>query len=139
MRKLFLDTNIILDLLAKREPNYQPAAIIFSMADRNELQLYASSLTFATTHYILEKITGSLPARMHLKKLRSILNLLNVDEKVVDLALSDIDFKDLEDAIQYYTAIEGKQDIIITRDGIGFRESSIPVMTCKEFIFSVTQ
>ncbi len=136
MRKVFIDTNIILDLLAEREPYFNSAAIVFSMADRNELQLFTTSLSYINTHYVLSKLIGSSQSRLHLNKLRTILGLLKVDEKIVDLALSTVDFKDFEDAIQYYAAIEGKQDIIITRDSNGFKASLLPVMNCEEFILS---
>jgi predicted nucleic acid-binding protein len=139
MRKAFLDTNIILDLLAEREPHFNSASIVFSMADRNELLLYTSSLSYVNTHYVLAKLIGSSQASLHLKRLRTILGLLKVDEKIVDLALSAVDFKDFEDAIQYYAAIEGKQDIIITRDPLGFKASSLPVMNCEEFLLSLNE
>ena len=67
------------------------------------------------------------------------MGLLKVDEKIVDLALSADDFKDFEDAIKYYAAIEGKQDLIITRDPMGFKASSLPIMNCEEFLLSLNE
>jgi hypothetical protein len=54
----------------------------------------------------------------------------------MDLALNS-EFRDFEDAIQYYTAIENDQDLIITRNQQDFKESKIPVMTAGEFIKSI--
>lgn len=53
MKKLLIDTNIIIDLLAKREPFYNEAALLFTLADKNKIQLSVSSLTFANINYIL--------------------------------------------------------------------------------------
>lgn len=56
MKKLFIDTNIVLDLLGKREPFYDNAAKLFSLADRGKVKLYISSLTVANTNYVLSKL-----------------------------------------------------------------------------------
>ena len=55
MENVFIDTDIILDLLASREPFYIHAAELFSLADKNELKLFVSSLAFANLNYILSK------------------------------------------------------------------------------------
>lgn len=55
MRKFFLDTNILLGLLAKRVGFYEEAARIFLLAEKGELLLSVSALTFVNTHYVLRK------------------------------------------------------------------------------------
>lgn len=59
MSRLLVDTNIVIDLLAKRERFYDEAADLFSRADKKELQLAISSLTFANTNYILSKLKSA--------------------------------------------------------------------------------
>ena len=61
--------------------------------------------------------------------------MLPLDSKISELALNS-EFSDFEDAIQYFTAIENDQDIIITRNQQDFKESKIPIMTAGEFIKS---
>lgn len=56
MNRLLIDTNIIIDLLSKRDKFYEEAADLFSRADKKELELTISSLTFANTNYILSKL-----------------------------------------------------------------------------------
>ncbi len=63
--------------------------------------------------------------------------MLSLNDKIVDLALNDDDFGDFEDGLQYYTAIENNQDIIITRDLKDFKEAKIPVMTAEEYLLSI--
>ena len=133
MKKLFLDTNIILDLLAYRMPFYTEAAQLFSLADKKEIKLSISFLSLADIHYIMTKQTSSIEVRKILRKFKVLVNVLPLDDKILDLALNS-DFHDFEDAIQYFTAIENDQDVIITRNQSDFKESKIPVMTAGEFL-----
>ena len=139
MSKILIDTNIVIDLLAKREPFYKSAAQLFSLADKQKLKLSISSLTFANTNYVLSRLKSTQEARMILRRLRVLIEVLQLNDKLIDLALNDNNFKDFEDGLQYYTAIENEQDIIITRDLKGFRESKIPVMTADEYLISIDQ
>ncbi len=136
MKNIFLDTNIVLDLLAYRMPFYTDAAILFSLADKKKLKLSISALCLADAHYILLKQNPDLEVRSILRKLKVLVNVLPLDDKITDLALNS-EFRDFEDAIQYYTAIENDQDLIITRNQPDFKESKLPVMTAKEFIKSI--
>ncbi len=136
MKKLLADTNIVLDLLAKREPFYPGAARIFSLADKNEIELSISSLTFANTNYVLARLTTIKEAREILRKFRVLVKVLPLNEKIIDLALNDDNFGNFEDGLQYYSAIENGQDIIITRDLKDFKGANIAVMTAEEFITS---
>ena len=111
MKKLFVDTNIVIDLV--------------------------SSLTIANTSYVLLRQMDSNKAKLILRKLRLILKILPLDDKIIGLALNHESFSDFEDAIQYYTATEEGQELIITRNLKDFRNSKIPAMTAKQFIESV--
>jgi predicted nucleic acid-binding protein len=137
MSKLLIDTNIVLDLLAKREPFYSSAAQIFSLADKNKLELFVSSLTFANTNYVLSRLKSSYEAREILRRFRILVKVLSLNDKIIDLALNDNNFKDFEDGLQYYSAIENEQDIIITRDLYDFKKSKISVMTADEYLNSI--
>lgn len=136
MKKLFLDTNIILDLLAYRMPFYTEAAELFSLADKKKIQLSLSSLCFADAKYILSRQNPETEVRKILRKLKVLVNVLPLDNKITDLALNS-EFRDFEDAIQYFTAIENDQGIIITRNQSDFKLSKIPVMTAGEFLKSI--
>ncbi|MCG8323010.1 MAG: type II toxin-antitoxin system VapC family toxin, partial [Cytophagales bacterium] len=116
MSKLLIDTNIVLDLLAKRELFHESAAQIFSLADKNKLKLTVSSLTFANTNYVLTRLKTAREARDILRRFKILVRVLSLNDKIVDLALNDDDFGDFEDGLQYYTAIENNQDVLITRD-----------------------
>jgi predicted nucleic acid-binding protein len=134
MSRLLIDTNIVIDLLAKREKFYDEAADLFSRADKKELELTISTLTFANTNYILTKLTSTKEAREILRKFKVLVELLSLDDKITELALSDDSFPDFEDGLQYYSAIENQIDVIITRNKKDFKNSKIPVLTAKEFL-----
>jgi len=136
MRKLFVDTNIVIDLLSRREPFYEEAAELFSLADKKIIELSVSSLTIANTSYVLLRQMDSNKAKSVLRKLRLILKILPLDDKIVALALNDEIFSDFEDGLQYFTAVENVQDIIITRNLKDFKNSTLPTMTAKQFIES---
>lgn len=134
MKKLFIDTNIIIDLLAKREPFYDQAAILFTLADKQKIELSVSALTFANTNYILLHSLKPEEAKLILRKLKLIVEVISLDEKIVGLSLNDNDFVDYEDALQYFTALENGVDMIITRSLKDFRKSKLPVMTAAQFL-----
>ncbi len=133
MKNLLIDTNIIIDLLAKRKDFYQEAQELFTLADENEVNLYISSLTFANTHYVLSKELNADEARKALIKFKLLVKILPLDDRILELALSS-DFKDFEDGIQYYTALENKLEIIITRNKKDFKTAKLPVLTAREYL-----
>jgi predicted nucleic acid-binding protein len=134
MKKLFVDTNIVIDLLSRREPYYDEAATLFSLADKDQVELSISSLTIANTSYVLLGQMDSAKAKSILRKLRLIVKILPLDDKIVGLALNDEAFSDFEDGLQYFTAIENGQETIITRNLKDFKNSKLPAITAKQFI-----
>lgn len=134
MKKLFVDTNIVIDLLSHRETFYEEAANLFSLADRNQLQLAVSSLTIVHIGYVLLGQLNSNNVKSILRNLRLIVKVLHVDDKIIGLALNDENFLDFEDGLQYFTAIEHGQQGIITRNLKDFKKSKLPTMTAKQLL-----
>ena len=136
MQKIFADTDISLDLLSKRMPFYNAASRLFSHADKSEIKIYISSLTFANLHYILRSENSLSETRRVLNNYRILVNILSVDEKIIDLALQSL-FKDFEDAIQYYTAVQNNIPIFLTRNLKDYKRADIPVMTAEDFMKTI--
>lgn len=132
MEKVFVDTNIVLDLLEKREVFYQEAQDLFTRADRKQVKLYVSALTIANVHYLLYR-NLKMEARKVLAKLKVLVEVLPLDNKILDLSLVS-DFVDFEDAVQYYTAIENDVSVIITRNKKDFKNSRLPILTAREYL-----
>lgn len=133
MENLLVDTNIAIDLLAKRDDFYKEAQDLFTLADYKKVKLYVSSLTFANIHYLLAKVHGRDNARKILIQFKVLVEVLPLDDKIIELALSS-DFNDFEDAIQYYTALENGLNIIVTRNKKDFKTAKLPVLTANEFL-----
>lgn len=133
MEQVFVDTNIVIDLLAKREPYYKDAQALFTRADNGEINLLISSLTFANAYYSIVKHHKEVDAKKFLAKFKVLVSILPLDEKAIDLALVS-DFADFEDGLQYNIAMDNRADIIITRNTKDFKNSLIPVMTALEYL-----
>lgn len=134
MKNIFIDTNIVLDLLEKREEFYKEAQILFSNADQpTKINIFVSALTIANTYYILRKYYTNEIVKGIVAKFKILVEVLPVNDKIIELALLS-DFKDFEDALQYYAAIENNMDVIITRNKKDFNLSELPVFTAKEFL-----
>jgi len=132
-QKLFIDTDIILDILAKREPFYNPAAQLFALIEEKKVDAFTTPVVFSNLFYILSKFKSRNFAHSSLRKLRLLLTIIQVDEKVIDLALNS-EFKDFEDAIQFYAAKFHNLDFIITRNVKDFVSKEIVVLTAEDYI-----
>ena len=132
MTRLFLDTNIVVDLLDRREPFCHDAVRLFTMAYHKQVQLIVSPMTFSTASFLLHK-HGSEGVRRLLSNFRKLSRVAASNERTVDDSLAS-QFKDFEDAMQYYTALRSKADVIITCNGKDFSASKLPVMTATEYL-----
>jgi predicted nucleic acid-binding protein len=136
MDRIFIDTDIALDLLSERLPHYTHAAQLFSLADKEKLLLYVSSLSFSNLNYLLSRQYSQRNARRILNKFKILVHVLSVDEKIIDLSLNS-EFKDFEDAIQYYTAIENNLDVLITRNLKDYKHADITIITAEDYLLSI--
>lgn len=133
MEKVFVDTNIVIDLLAKREPYYKEAQDLFTLSDKKEIELQISSLTFANAYYSIVKHYKAIDAKKYLLKFKVLVTILPLEDKAIELALAS-DFADFEDGLQYFIAMDNESDILITRNKKDFKTSKIPVMTAGEYL-----
>ena len=136
MDKLLVDTNIVIDLLSRREEFYGEAQQLFTLSDYNKVKLFVSSLTIANTHFLLSREKTGAEAIKILIKFKILAKVLPLTDKILELALVS-DFKDFEDAIQYHTALENDLEIIITRNKKDFKNSLLPVLTAKEYLLKI--
>ncbi len=136
--KLFWDTNVMLDFLGERDPFYISAAKIATLADKREVTVIASALSYATISYLLAKFEGIEKTKNKLRKFKVISKICELDELIIEKGLNS-DFSDFEDSLQYYSALRTECDIIITRNGKDFKKSQIPVMTPDEFLNSIKE
>ena len=133
MRRIFLDTNVVLDYLMERGDFYKDSEYIFQAAYNNEVELCLSALSFSNIAYITRKKFPKHELYELLAELRKMVTCTAVDDHVVDGALTK-KAKDFEDALQYFSAVQAGADCIVTRNIKDFDFSTIKVLTPNEFL-----
>ena len=133
MMKVFIDTNILIDFLAAREPFAEEAMALFQLADNDEIELMVSDLTIINTVYILRRMHYGLSEIYDsLDNIRPLLTITSMGATVVDRCLQHRS-DDFEDEMQYFSAVDANADYIITRNKKDFDFGDSAVMTPQEF------
>ena len=131
--KLFLDTNIVIDVIANREPFVEDSRIILNLCETGKAEGIISALTLCTISYVLRKFATPGMMRTKLRDLRNILTPIDLSVSLLDKAIAS-SITDFEDAVQFYTAAYSDADVIITRNIKHFPQDNIPVLTPTEFL-----
>ena len=135
--RLLIDTNVVLDVMLKREPFYKSGAEILKLADRVSIQLFVSASSVTDIYYISRKCLGSrLKAKEALEKLFSVVSVAGVTEDEIKQAML-MDWKDFEDSVQYAVAVLQGIDGIVTRDGDDYGQSDIRIWLPEELLEEV--
>ncbi|MEE4311181.1 MAG: PIN domain-containing protein [candidate division KSB1 bacterium] len=133
MNEVFIDSDIILDLLQEREPHYRSSVVLFSLIEMKKIKAYTSPVIITNIYYIAAKLTNRKSALNQVRKLLSFLSVTAIDEKIMLLSM-DSGFKDFEDAIQYNTAKSAGIPFLLTRNKGDYRVSDITVCTADEYL-----
>ena len=134
MIHIFIDTDIILDVVTGRMPFSVEASSLFTLIEEDQIKSSTSSLTFSNLYYVLRKYTSHMRVVSRLKELSELLQIMNVDDTIIKRALQS-GFKDFEDAIQYQTALSDPDiDVIVTRNIKDYKKAELPVMSPENFI-----
>lgn len=133
MERVFLDTNIALDLLQAREGFVEDALYVFALGEQGKLELCLSTDSLSTIFYVIEKNRDARIAREAISKLLDFVTLYSLDEESVLKGMS-FDFVDIEDAFICAVAMKAKCSVIITRNVKDFANSPLPVQTSREFV-----
>lgn len=131
--KVFVDTDVCLDLLSGRLPHNKAAEILFSLADMNKVKIYVSSLSFSNIDYVLRSQYKIVHSRQLIARFKTLVTVLPVESKTIDIAIAS-NFADFEDAIQYSCAVENGLTTIITRNIRDYRKAAITILTPEMFL-----
>jgi predicted nucleic acid-binding protein len=129
--KLFLDTNILLDLLLDREPHADAAVRILSAVEAGKATGYIAGITLPNVHYILRDLHKRRDPRPVLESLLGFLEVVPTSKKILQEALVS-GFKDYEDGIQHASAVAARCTHLVTRNTRDFRNSRMVVATASE-------
>ena len=132
--RLFLDTNVLLDVLMSREPYVEHSAKVLSVCATGNAQGLFSALSACDMVYILRR-TGLVEAvaKSRVMLLAGTIGMTDVDVSSVADALRG-NGPDFEDAVQALCAKRADADLVITRDKTGFVGATIPALTPTEFL-----
>ena len=133
MKKIFIDTNILLDVILHRADFYQQAAAIWADCESRKVQGYVSAISLNNMHYIMRKKVDSDTALEYVRLVLNVFSIVPLDESILRLAV-DLPQKDFEDAIQTFSAVQIKADCIVTRDKSHFSNHYMPVISPIEYV-----
>ncbi len=135
--RLLLDTNVVLDVLANRQPQIKESAAVLTFIEAGHATGLLAAHSVTTLHYLLHKHLGQKKATAAIADLVSLLRVVPVDHETILLALS-LGWRDFEDAVQAAAAIRAKATHIITRNPKDYRNLSLPVMRPEEFLRTIS-
>ncbi len=131
--KVFVDTNVLLDVLAKREPFYGDSARIWSLAERGRIEAQVSVISFNNVYYVVRRAANRQAAETALRLMRNVFKAVPLDAQVLSQAI-DSGFSDFEDAIQFHSAVYAGAGSLVTRDADHFPTEALPVLSPAEFL-----
>lgn len=133
MKRAYIDCNILLDFLLKREPFAYPAGKLIELTEKNELISCVSSLTLATTHYIVGRSANKKLADLFVQDAVNVFQFVDMPALATKQAILDR-HKDFEDDLHYQTAISASVDYLVTRNKKDFKNEGLQVVTADELV-----
>lgn len=125
--KLLIDTNVILDVLLKREPFFRDAADVLNLTQRNDVREYVSASAVTDIYYIAERqMKDHTAVKNLLKRLLMVVSIAAVSEQEIQNAIK-LDWPDFEDSVQYSVAFLNEMDGIVTRNPTDYQNSDIQI------------
>jgi predicted nucleic acid-binding protein len=131
--RLFVDTNLILDVIAERDPFYASAARIWSMCETGVCEGFVSAISFNNVFYIVRRARNADVALKALVLMRDVFKSVAPDEQILNQAI-DSDIRDFEDAIQFFSAQRVATDYLLTRNVTDFPKTHQPILAPDEFL-----
>ena len=131
--KLFLDTNVIIDVIASREPFVDDSRKVLSFCEQGQAEGVMSAISLCTISYVLRKCAAPGTLRRQIRDLRNLLPPVDITTQLLDRAISST-ITDFEDAVQFYSAVYCDADYIITRNAKDFPQDGIPVLSPTAFL-----
>ncbi len=132
MTKIFVDSDIIIDLLARRDHYLEAARLLVIIREKGALA-YTTPIVLANVHYIISRFANRQKSIKAIRVLRKYIRILSMNEAMVDRALES-SFPDFEDALRYYAAEAKKMDFIVTRNKKDYRKGNTKIVNAQEFV-----
>lgn len=132
--KILIDTNVVLDVLLKREPFFHDAVRVLNLSKKDNMKLFVSASAVTDIYYIAnQELRNKTEIKNLLLKLLQVVSVANVSEDTIKNALA-LPWKDFEDSVQYSTALLQKMEGIVTRNPKDYKEAKIDIWTPGELL-----
>ena len=128
---VFFDSDVLIDVFAKRMPFFDPSATLLSLAETGKFLGYTSPIVIANVYYVLQKFGGKLLSKSNVRKIRQILKIVDMNEKTVDMAIES-EFLDFEDGLQFSSILQAQLHYIVTRNIKNYKNNQIAVLSPTE-------
>jgi predicted nucleic acid-binding protein len=131
--QLFIDTNVLLDVLAERKAFYAESMRIWTLAESGRIDAHVAAISFSNCYYIVHKYEGRRSAEKAVRLLRDVFKPVDLTAQILNQAI-DAGFADFEDAVQFHSAVHAQAECIITRNPGHFPRAPLPVLSPAEFL-----
>tara|TARA_B110000967_G_C18684738_1_gene459957 strand:+ start:356 stop:763 length:408 start_codon:yes stop_codon:yes gene_type:complete len=134
MDSVLIDTDVLLDFFFDRQPFAEYSTEVLNLCAEKKLKGYTTPVIISNVYYLLRKTTKHTIVIEKIKQLLNIIDIIKVDKRVVLNALNS-EFKDFEDALQNFSALEnGHIKIILTRNIKDFKKSELAVLSPELYL-----
>ncbi len=134
MDKVLLDTDVLLDFFFDRQPFSEYAAEVLSLCEEKKIVGLTTPLIISNVYYLLRKTAKHTVVIEKIKQLLNIIDIIEINKHVVLQALHS-EFKDFEDALQNFSAVEnGEITILLTRNVKDFKKSALAILTPETYL-----
>ena len=132
--KLLIDTNVVLDVLLRREPFFGKSTEVLNLVQRDDVREYVSASAITDIYYVARKqMKDHAAVRELLKRLLMVVSVAAVSEQEVQNAL-DLAWADFEDSVQYSVALQNDMDGIVTRNPKDYQMTNIPIWLPEQVV-----
>lgn len=132
--KILTDTNIVLDVILKREPFYTVSMDVLRLAQREDIQEYVSASAITDIYYLsYRQLRDKKLVKKLIKNLLTVISVAYVSEHEIFKAI-ELDWPDFEDTVQYSVALLQQMEGIVTRNPGDYKRSEISIWCPEELL-----
>jgi predicted nucleic acid-binding protein len=130
---VFVDTNVLLDVLVRREPFCQDSVQVWNLVEAGRIEAFIAAISVSNCYYLVRKHVGKPQAEQAIRLLRDVFTPVDLTARILDQAI-DAGFSDFEDALQFHSAVHARAECILTRNPDHFPRVPLSILSPAEFL-----
>lgn len=132
--RIFLDVNVLITVLCNEYPRFTACSRVLSLCDNPRFTVYTSPLCIGIAAYFTEKKNGRQLAKKKIGILLEKLRITTINEELTRKAVTNARIDDMEDGLQYYSALDSDCTCIVSYDRNDFHFSELEVLDAEAFL-----